>query len=381
MAHPLAALVRDHRTAAKRAGTYGRAWLDHVAADDRVYPGWRQLGAGASGCMSCAKPNLQQLPCDARFRRLFVAPEGRLLVKADYSQIELRLAAKIAGEPGMLAAYRRGEDLHTNTARAILGVQDVTKADRQLAKAVNFGLLYGMGAKAFAVYAHSNYGVKLTEPQAAAYRRKFFQVYPGLAARHRRAGDAPRDTRTVTGRRRLAVARFTERLNTPVQGTGADGLKATLALLWERRAACPGAVPVLAVHDEIVVEADADRADEAKAWLVSAMVDGMAPLADPVPVEVEATVARTLGGDTRPRPDVPADRHALGRSDRPDDARRRRWCRRPLPLSLTLGDDDDGDDPGRPAAARRPGGDRQRPVQLPVPPAGPAGRGRLAAGR
>jgi DNA polymerase-1 len=86
-------------------------------------------------------------------------------------------------------------------------------------------------------------------------------------------------------------------LNSPVQGSGADGLKLALALLWERRAECPGAFPVLAVHDEIVVECDAGQADAAAAWLRQAMLDGMTPLLDPVPVEVEVRIARTWGGD------------------------------------------------------------------------------------
>ncbi|MFL5340905.1 MAG: DNA polymerase, partial [Gemmataceae bacterium] len=90
--------------------------------------------------------------------------------------------------------------------------------------------------------------------------------------------------------------RFSEKLNTPVQGTGADGLKLALALLWERRAVCPGAFPVLAVHDEIVVECDYDQAGPVTAWLQLAMMDAVAPLLDPVPVEVEVRVAPTWGG-------------------------------------------------------------------------------------
>jgi len=90
---------------------------------------------------------------------------------------------------------------------------------------------------------------------------------------------------------------YTHRLNTPVQGTEADGLKLALALLWERRARVPGAFPVLVVHDEIVVECAQDQADTAATWLKQAMLDGMAPLIDPVPVEVEVKIGRTWGGD------------------------------------------------------------------------------------
>jgi DNA polymerase I-like protein with 3'-5' exonuclease and polymerase domains len=115
--HPAAALLRRYLAASKLSGTYGREWLRHVANDGRVYATWKQIGAGASGRMSCKEPNLQQLPRDPRYRRCFVAPPGRVLVKADYSQIELRIAAKIAGDERMLDAYHRGEDLHTTTAR------------------------------------------------------------------------------------------------------------------------------------------------------------------------------------------------------------------------------------------------------------------------
>jgi DNA polymerase-1 len=296
--HPIAEALRDYRAARKRCTTYGKDWLKHVDPDGRVYAGWRQLGAD-SGRMACHEPNLQNLPRDPRYRRCFVAPPGRVLVKADYSQVELRIAAKVANETTMIAAYGRGDDLHTLTARMILGKEEVTKVDRQLAKAVNFGLLYGMGWKGFRVYARTNYGVDLTAEQAQDYRAAFFRAYPGLAKWHQQVRRAHAlETRTLTGRRRLLsrVNPDTWRLNTPVQGAGADGLKLALALLWERRAEVPGAFPVLAVHDEIVVECDKDQAGAVEAWLRAAMVEGMAPLIDPVPVEVEVSVGTTWGG-------------------------------------------------------------------------------------
>jgi len=295
--HPLGALLRRYREVRKQATTYGHDWLKHVASDGRVYPHWRQLGAW-SGRMSCSEPNMQQMP-RGEYRKCVAAPPGRVLIKADYSQIELRLAAKIANETVMIEAYRRGDDLHTLTAKQLLGKDDVTKSDRRLAKALNFGLLYGMGARGLRGYARTAYGVEMTEPQAAEYRAKFFQTYPGLAAWHKkvgRLGNTPSETRTIAGRRLIGVKGFCEKLNTPVQGSGADGLKAALTLFWERRDQTPGAFPVMAVHDEIVVEADADRAAEAEVWLKSAMIDAMAPLADQVPVEVECSVGTTWGG-------------------------------------------------------------------------------------
>jgi DNA polymerase I-like protein with 3'-5' exonuclease and polymerase domains len=299
--HPLARLLRQYRSASKKVKTYGAGWLKHVQDDGRVYAGWRQIGSRA-GRMSCSDPNLQQLP-RGEYRRCIVAPPSRVLIKADYSQIELRIAAKVSGDEALLEAYHRGEDLHTLTARRVLGIQDVTKQHRQLAKALNFGLLYGMGAGGFRVYAKTNYGLNLTEEEARHYRNAFFKSYPGLAAWQRRVGRTGKrtiETRTLAGRRRLELERFTEKLNSPVQGTGADGLKLALALLWERRNQAPGAFPVLAVHDEIVVEADADQADAVAGWLRSAMLEAMAPLIAPVPVEVEVKVARTWGGGDGP---------------------------------------------------------------------------------
>jgi DNA polymerase-1 len=298
VAHPLADLVRRYRAASKRASTYGEDWLKHLSGDGRVYAGWRQVGAD-SGRMACREPNLQNLPRGEAYRRCFVAPSGRVLVKADFSQIELRIAAKVSGDRSMLDAYRRGQDLHTLTAQRVLGIRAVTKEDRQLAKALNFGLLYGMGVKGFQVYARSNYGVDLSEAQAREYRQAFFAAYPGLARWHNTVRQKhAAETRTLAGRRRVLAVKDpdTLRLNSPVQGSGADGLKLALALLWERRDQCPGAFPVLAVHDEVVVECDADQADAAAAWLKQAMLDGMAPLIEPVPVEVEVTVAPTWGG-------------------------------------------------------------------------------------
>ena len=179
--HPLAVLIREYRAARKLVTTYGPAWVGKVLHGGRIYAGWQQLAAD-SGRMACSKPNLQNLPRDRRYRRCFIAPDGRLLVKADYSQIELRIAAKVSGDKAMLDAYRTGMDLHTLTAQHVLGIADVTKEHRQLAKAVNFGLLYGMGAKGFRLYAKSNYNLDLTEQQAGRYREAFFTAYPGLSA-------------------------------------------------------------------------------------------------------------------------------------------------------------------------------------------------------
>src|SRR5215218_2079118 len=122
--------------------------------------------------------------------------------------------------------------------------------------------------------------------EATLYRRRFFGTYPGLKSWHdnqRRAWQRGEiETRTLSGRRRTDVKRLTERLNGPVQGTGADGLKLALAFLWERRGECTGAVPVLVCHDEVVIECGVEQAADVKAWLERVMIAGMNAVLDDV---------------------------------------------------------------------------------------------------
>src|SRR5215217_4388526 len=259
--HPLARALLQYRKTTKVLGTYGPSLLEKVEEDGRMYASWWQIGAG-TGRMACSNPNLQNLPPEAR--KHVRATEDRALVKADYSQIELRVAAKISGEERMLGAFAEGQDIHTITARSITGKEQVSKEDRKLAKSLNFGLVYGMGPAGLRHYAHGSYSIEMTAGEAERYWRGFFETYPGLKAWHdreyRELKKGSTETRTLTGRRRTGVTKLTERLNSPVQGTGADGLKLALAYLWERRDECAGVVPILAVHDEIVVECDEDQA-------------------------------------------------------------------------------------------------------------------------
>jgi DNA polymerase-1 len=298
--HPLAELLRQHREARKRCTTYGTDWfVKHTLADGRIYADWQQCGA-KTGRMASGRPNLQNVPSGLAYRRSFAAPPGRVLVRADYSQIELRIAARAACDGRMMEAYNRGEDLHTLTARSMTGKAEVTAAERKLAKPDNFGLIYGLGTPSLRRKAKADYGLDLSEADAACYRRAFFAAYPGIARWHHEIRQArATETRTLAGRRVLVDADgfFGAKANYVIQGTGGDGVKLALALLWERRTQVPGAFPVLVVHDEIVVECDQAQADLVAGWLKAAMVDAMAPLIDPVPVEVEVKVGKTWAGD------------------------------------------------------------------------------------
>jgi len=297
--HPIAKLIREHREASQLVKMYGSSWLAGAEVEgERVYPGWKQIGS-AAGRTSCERPNMQQVPRDHRYRSCVKAPAGRVLVKADYSLLQMRIAAKRACDPALLRVFRSGEDVHSATAKALLGKQEVSKADRQIAKSANFALLFGASAEGLRNYSRATWGVEMTAEEAEKHRAAWFVAYPGLA---RWRADTKRrhaaETRSANGRRRLlpVQAPDTWRLNSPVQADEADGLKLALALLWERRGECPGAFPVLAVHDEICVECPEGAAEEVKGWLTRAMVDGMAEILDPVPCVVEAKIGKSWGG-------------------------------------------------------------------------------------
>jgi DNA polymerase I-like protein with 3'-5' exonuclease and polymerase domains len=304
--HPFVRLLREYRKKNGTATRHGEKWLypkdgTSRVTNGRIYPSWKQIGA-ATGRMACAEPNLQAIPHGSGHHSCVRAPVGRVLIKADYSQIELRLAAKMWNEPVMFRTFRDGGDVHATTARSITGNKEVTKEERKLAKAVNFGLIFGQGAKGLKDYARNNYGVEMTLDEATRYRERFFETYPSIRAKHRKEGQSfdngNQTARSLTGRIRR-VGSFTEKINHPVQGTAADGMKMALAFLWERRDECLGAVPILAVHDELVVECDANKAEQTKEWLVRAMKDGMDAVVnaeDPrVPIEIEASVSQTWG--------------------------------------------------------------------------------------
>jgi DNA polymerase-1 len=309
--HPLADLLRRYRHERKRVSAFGLSWLREYVKDGCVAPQWRLLGA-ESGRMSCVQPNLQQIPREAEYRRCFIAREGHRFIKADYSQIELRLAAKVALEKRMIEAFAQRIDLHALTASRLLDkpLSQVSKGDRQLAKAVNFGLLYGMAPRSLREYARANYGVELSEAEAKQAHRNFFVTYPALQAWHERliaeleqcGPEGVYEARTLFGRWRFLRAykagrpNLTEVANFQVQGLAADGLKRALALMWQRREECPEAVPVLFVHDEVVIEVPEGRAEAAREWLIGCLKDGMQPLAEEVPIEVEAVIATSWGG-------------------------------------------------------------------------------------
>jgi DNA polymerase I len=292
----LVAHLFEYRRVANRAQTYGVKWLRYLHPNTgRVHADFWQLGSSA-GRMSCKKPNLQNIPREQVYRGLFRVSQDRCLVKADYSQIELRLAAIIAPDETLLQAYLAGEDLHIRTAAGLVEVQpdQVTKEQRQLAKAVNFGLLYAMGAPRLQEYAWEEYGVRLSEAEAYQHRARWFELHPGIRKWHDRVGGKINgrraiETRTLYGRRRLGVNYLPDALNSPVQGSGADGLKGALVRLFQHRDEVPHARVVNVVHDEVLAECPIDEAEATATWLKTHMETAMQDVVQgkvPTPVEV-----------------------------------------------------------------------------------------------
>ncbi len=263
-------------------------------ATGRLHPDYMQNGA-YSGRMSCSDPNIQQIPRDKEFRECFSAPSGRKLVIADYSQIELRVIAQISGDERMIEAYKNGEDLHKLTASLISGkdMKDVTKEERQAAKAVNFGLVFGMGAAGLQNYAADVYGVSMTLDEANLFRMRFFRGYKGVEAWHKQINRTSNSiSRTLAGRKFI----FTEntapssRYNTPVQGSAADILKNALGMLHVKLID-KDAFIVAAVHDEIVIECSEENAQDIALLLKETMEEAGAKYVKDLPIVAEAGVA------------------------------------------------------------------------------------------
>jgi DNA polymerase-1 len=294
---------REQEKTAQQAQSLMKA----ISADGRIHARFEPVGT-ITGRFSAKEPNLQQVKRGA-MRTAFRAPEGKALVVADYSQVELRAVAAIAGDKVMLEAFRNGEDLHRKTAALVLGKpeSEITKHERQTAKAVNFGLIYGQSAAGLVRYARTNYDVVISLEDATRMRERFFASYRGIAAWHKQAwrraseiaGTKDCCSHTKLGRRRLMPLggedwpRFTTLVNTPVQGTCGDGMK--LAMVRIGALLPPGAQMIATIHDELVVLTDADQAESVRSMVVEEMRRAMSGLLPDVPIEVEAGVCANWG--------------------------------------------------------------------------------------
>ena len=302
--HEIVAHILEYRQLTKLNSTYVEGLGKVIAPDGRIHTCFQNT-VTATGRLSSTEPNLQNIPVrtplGAEMRTMFVAPAGRLLVDADYSQIELRLLAHISGDQALIAAFNSGEDIHTATAAQVFGVDrdQVTPDMRRAAKAVNFGIVYGISPFSLSQDIH------VTVAQAKEYMDKYFAHYAGVRAYMDRVveqGRADGYVSTLYGRRRwlpeLKSSNFNTRafgervaLNMPIQGTAADIIKlAMLRVDAALRDAGLAARLVLQVHDELIVECPEEEAEQVKELLKTEM-ESVAQLS--VPLIADAKAGRT----------------------------------------------------------------------------------------
>ncbi|MBR5381562.1 MAG: DNA polymerase I, partial [Oscillospiraceae bacterium] len=302
--HPIVPLVLDYRQLTKLKSTYCDGLLKVVGGDGRIHTNF-QMTVTATGRLSSTEPNLQNIPVrralGGEMREMFVAPEGQTLVDADYSQIELRLLAHISGDETMINAFKNGEDIHAVTASQVLGVppSEVTPEQRRRAKAVNFGIVYGISVFSLAQ------DIGSTVQEAQRYMDGYLEKYAGVREYMKRVVSEAKQNGFVTtlyGRRRplpeiassnRSLAKFGERvaLNAPIQGTAADIMKLAMirayALLKKE---APDARLIMQVHDELIAECPEAEAEQVKRLLTEAM-EGAASLS--VPLDVEASSGKS----------------------------------------------------------------------------------------
>jgi DNA polymerase-1 len=300
---PIVGLILEYRSLTKLKGTYLDALPQLVRPDTgRLHTVFNQAVA-ATGRISSSDPNLQNIPIRTvegrRIREAFVAPAGRKLVAMDYSQIELRILAHLSGDPNLVSAFVEGVDVHRRTAAEVFDVAEtaVTDEQRRIAKAVNFGVVYGQTAFGLAQQ------LGIPRGKAGSYIRAYFERVPGVDKYMRelieiasRKGYAE----TILGRRRRipelrargAAHGYGERIarNTPIQGSAADILKVAMIAVERALEHASWAQMVLTVHDELIFECDADRVGELCA-LVRPLMEGAVELS--VPLRVDAGSGRT----------------------------------------------------------------------------------------
>lgn len=299
--YPIVADILDYRAVMKLRSTYAEGLLRAADENGAVHTSFNQTTT-VTGRLSSTEPNLQNIPVRTELgremRRFFVAKnENYCLIDADYSQIELRLLAHIAKDENMISAFLSGEDIHTVTASQVFGVpiEMVTGAMRKRAKAVNFGIVYGIGEFSLAA------DIGVTRKEAGEYIKSYFAKYPGIKAYLDGVVVAAKElgyVETIFGRRRYipeltsqkAMLRaFGERvaMNSPIQGSSADIIK--IAMINVRRALKAEGLDarlILQVHDELIVEAHKDCADRAAEILKNEM-ENVAKLSVPLTVELQ----------------------------------------------------------------------------------------------
>ena len=295
--HPFTKALLEYRKVSKLLSSFCDKLPKHIhPKTGRIHPEFFQLGTEA-GRFTCQNPNLQQIPHDQEWRDLFSAPEGRKIITADYSQIELRILAEFSQDPAFVEAYHNNQDLHSRTASEMFNVpiDQVNKDQRGIAKTINFGLCYGMSSKGLSER------LNIPGEKAEAFINQYFRAYPKVKKILQDLGmKAVTDLCSITlgGRKRyyLATDSFSgqkalERKgrNTPIQGTCGDILKKAILYLWDSLKDYDAKMVNL-VHDEIVVEVREDQAEEVRDIVKRDMIRAGRDYIKSVPVEVEIKI-------------------------------------------------------------------------------------------
>ena len=283
--HPIIRLLMEYRELTKLKSTYADGLMKVILSDGRIHTNF-QMTVTATGRLSSTEPNLQNIPirkeAGGELRKMFVAGNGNVLVDADYSQIELRLLAHIADDVTMREAFKNGEDIHAVTASQVFGapLEDVTPLQRSRAKAVNFGIVYGISAFSL------SQDIGVTVAEAKQYIDSYFKKYSGVRAYMLDTVEkAKRDgyVTTLFGRRRYLpelrssnfnMRSFGERaaMNTPIQGTAADVMKRAMVGTFKRlKSEGLAARLILQVHDELIAECPESEAEAVKKLLAEEM--------------------------------------------------------------------------------------------------------------
>src|SRR5947208_7335262 len=298
--YPVVEKLLEYRTMQKALTSYCQNMIEIInPKTGRLHADFRQIGA-PTGRFACTNPNIQQVPHAAEYRRCFMGhPEGRRLVIADYSQIELRILAEFSGDEAFIDAFNSGADLHRVTAAQVFNVtvDQVTREQRDFAKRLNFGVVYGIGAQRFSMMT----GLGVSEAENVL--RRYFSTYRGLDSYLRESAHRAVDEKQArTGSGRLVRFNFdasdrqqvsmTQRngKNAPIQGTSADILKRALRLLKDDLRDTSAKI-VNIIHDEIVVEVDEGESEEIARKVEGAMCSAGEEYLQTVPVKVETQIA------------------------------------------------------------------------------------------
>ena len=302
--HPVIDEILEYRTLTKLKSTYCDGLLKAVGEDGRIHSSFNQTDT-RTGRISSTEPNLQNIPVRTErgreFRKFFKAADGCLLADADYSQIELRVLASIADDKNMIEAFANDSDIHTSTAAKVFGLPEnmVTSQLRSRAKAVNFGIVYGIGAFSLSK------DIGVSRKEADRYIKDYLKLYSGIDKYMQQVVEDAKNkgyVTTIFGRRRYLpelassnhnIRAFGERVarNMPIQGTAADIIKIAMIKVYERlKKENMRSRLILQVHDELIVEAPEDEAEKA-ARLISEEMQSAAELA--VPLTADAGVGKT----------------------------------------------------------------------------------------